>query len=158
LNQAVTAAKTKRLEQEALYQQLTSIQSDPANLDSFPAVLSNQFIQQQRAELSTLMREEAQLAQTFGPANQRLIAVRSAIQTTKAKLQSQIENVVSAVRTEYETAKAQEASLTRALQTQTQEALAMNKASIQFGVLKRDAESARQVYQTLLQRTKETGI
>src|SRR5207244_1518886 len=87
LNQAVTAAKTKRLEQEALYQQLLSVQNDPANLDAFPAVLSNQYIQQQRSELSILMREEGRLAQTFGRANQNLIEVRAAIQTTKAKLQ-----------------------------------------------------------------------
>jgi capsular exopolysaccharide synthesis family protein len=45
-----------------------------------------------------------------------------------------------------------------ALNTQKSEALGLNRKGIEYSVLSREAESNRQVYESLLQRTKETGI
>ena len=53
---------------------------------------------------------------------------------------------------------AQERSLTGALDAQKSEALGLNRKGIEYTVLQREAESNRQVYESLLQRTKETGI
>ena len=59
---------------------------------------------------------------------------------------------------EYDSAAAQERSLVGALEGGKSEALSLNRKGIEFSVLQRDAESNRQVYEALLQRTKETGI
>jgi uncharacterized protein involved in exopolysaccharide biosynthesis len=34
----------------------------------------------------------------------------------------------------------------------------MNRKAIEYGVLSRDVESTRQIYESLLQRAKETGV
>jgi polysaccharide biosynthesis transport protein len=158
LNGAVTKAKTDRLLKESMYRQLSAIQRDAPALDTFPAIMANQFIQQQKAELASMQRQRAQLAEKLGERHPEMLRIQSAIQTSQAKLDFEIAKVVQSVRTEYQAAQAQEQSLTSALQSQKGEALLMNRKAIDYGVLERDVESSKQIYQSLLQRAKETGV
>ena len=157
LNSAATKAKTTRIEKEALYNQLKSIQNSNA-LDSFPAVLGNDYIQKLKSDLGDLQRQQAELGEKYGDRHPEMVKVRSAIQSGEAKLQLEINKVVQSVKSEYDTAAAQERTLVGALEGGKSEALSLNRKGIEFSVLQRDAESNRQVYEALLQRTKETGI
>ena len=65
---------------------------------------------------------------------------------------------MQSVRSEYQAALAQENSLMAALNQQKAEALSMNRKAIDYGVLARDVESSKQLYNNLLQRAKETGV
>jgi polysaccharide biosynthesis transport protein len=158
LNSAVTKAKTQRIEKEALYRQLQSIQSNSAILDTFPAILSNSYIQAQKAELATMQRQEVELAEKYGDKWPDLVKLRSGIQVTQAKLKGEIAKVVQSVNNDFLAAEAQERSLVNALESLKSEAQGMNRKAIPYGVLKREAESARQIYDSLLQRAKETGV
>jgi len=158
LNAAVTKAKTERLEKEALYNQLRSLQTDSAALDTFPAILSNTFIQQQKAELATLQRTYASMSEKLGERHPDMLKTKSQIELTLARLQGEIGKEVQSVRNQYLAAQAQENSLTRALDQQKQEALGMNRKGIEYGVLSRDAQSNRQIYDSLLKRANETGV
>jgi capsular exopolysaccharide synthesis family protein len=158
LNSAVTRAKTERIYKETLYSQLQAIKGDPAALSTFPPVLSNAFVQQLKSELSALQRQEADLAGKYGPLFPQLIEVRNALQAAQAKIDRETANVVKAIETEYATAKNQEDQLTVALEAQKAEALALNRKSIGYRALERDAASNRQIFESLLQRTKETTI
>jgi capsular exopolysaccharide synthesis family protein len=62
------------------------------------------------------------------------------------------------MRNDYQQSQAQEQSLTTALNQQRQDALSLNRKGIEYGVLARDAASNRQIFESLMQRTKETGI
>src|SRR6185503_18203768 len=95
-------AKTDRLQKEATYRQLAAVQRDPAQLDTFPAILSNQFIQQQKGALAALLREKAQLADKLGTRHPDMIKLQSAIEESQVKLQGEIAKVVQGVRAEYE--------------------------------------------------------
>ena len=66
--------------------------------------------------------------------------------------------MVQSVRNEYLSALAKENSLTRALDQQKAEAQTMNRKAIDYGVLERDVQSSKQIYESLLQRAKETGV
>ena len=158
LNAALTRAKTERIQKQAAYQQLNLSQSDPSKLDTFPAILTNAFIQQQKGELAELQRQYAQLSEKFGDRHPEIIKVKSAIQVAQTKLTGEIAKVVQSVRSEYQAALAQENSLTAALNAQKGEALTMNRKAIDYGVLERDVESSKQIYNSLLNRAKETGV
>ena len=158
LNAAVTKAKTERIQKEAMYKQLRAIESNPAALDTFPAILSNSFIQQQKAELAQLQQQHAQLSEKFGDKHPEIVKSRSAIQNAQLKLQVEINKVVQAVRTEYQAALAQETSMSGALGQQKTEALAMNRKGIEYSVLERDVQSNKQLYENLMQRAKETSV
>jgi len=158
LNTALTRAKTERISKEATYQQLQASQTDPARLDTFPAILSNAFIQQQKGELAELQRQHAQASEKLGDKHPDIIRLKSAIQLSQTKLNGEIAKVVQSVRSEYQAALAQENSLTGALNQQKAEALSMNRKAIDYGVLDRDVESSKQLYNSLLQRAKETNV
>jgi len=66
LNAAVTRAKTERLQKEAAYNQVRTLGERNA-LDTFPAILANTFIQQQKSEIADLQRQQAQLSEKLGP-------------------------------------------------------------------------------------------
>jgi polysaccharide biosynthesis transport protein len=158
LNAAVTIAKTERFQKEAAFNQLQSLQGNPAALDSFPAILSNTFIQQQKAELAQIQSQYAQMGQKLGPNHPDMVKLRSAMEIAQAKVDGEIGKVVQSVKNEYLTALAKENSLTAALNNQKSEALAMNRKGIDYSVLDREVQSSRTVYDSLLQRAKETGI
>jgi capsular exopolysaccharide synthesis family protein len=158
LNAAVTRAKTERLEKEAMYRQLQAAEHDAALLDTFPAILGNAFIQQQKSELAGLQRQHVQLGERLGDRHPEMVKIRSAIQSAQAELLAEIGRVVQAVRTEYRAAVAQEENLTTALNQQKGEALAMNRKAIEYSVLEREVDGGRQIYQSLMQRAKETSV
>lgn len=62
------------------------------------------------------------------------------------------------MRNEYRLAQAREESLKRALEEQKGASLEMNKKAIQYGVLQRQAESSRNIYDLLVKRFKETSL
>jgi succinoglycan biosynthesis transport protein ExoP len=158
LNGAVTRAKTERIQKETLYNQVHSLQDDRAALDTFPAILSNTFIQQQKGELADLQRQQAQLSDKLGPHHPDMVKIGLAIRTAEAKIQAEIFKVIQSTRNDYQAARAQEQSLVNALEQQKRDALALNRKGIDYGVLQRDATSNRQIFDSLMQRTKETGI
>jgi succinoglycan biosynthesis transport protein ExoP len=157
LNGAVTKAKTTRIEKEALYNQLKAVQGTAA-VDTFSAVLGNEYIQKMKSDIGDLQRQEAQLAEKYGDRHPEMMRIKNAVQVAQAKYDNEVNKVVESVHAEYMAALAQERSLTGALETQKSEALGLNRKGIEYTVLQREAESNRQLYESLLQRTKETGI
>jgi capsular exopolysaccharide synthesis family protein len=158
LNAAVTRAKTERLQKEAVYRQLSASANDPATLNTFPAILASTFIQQQKAELAALQRQQAQLSERLGDRHPDMVKIQSAIAHAQGQIQAEVSKIVAAVRTEFEAARTQEEGVTAALAVQKTEALAMNRAAIDYSVLERDVESSTQIYNSLLQRAKETSV
>jgi len=158
LSAAVTRAKTERIQKEEAYNQIRSLQTNRTALDTFPAILSNVFIQQQKAEVADLQRQQAQLSEKLGPRHPEMLKLGLALQTAEEKVQGEINKVVLAMRNDYQQAVAQERSLNGALEQQKKEALDLNRKGIEYNALARDAASNKQIFESLLQRTRETGI
>ena len=158
LNGAVTRAKTERLQREAVYNQVKAIERDRAALDTFPAILASPFIQQLKGQVADLQRQRASLGEKYGEKHPEMIRLGRQIEQTDAKIQLEVGKVVQSVRNEYEAALAQERSLVEALEQQKSEALALGRKGIDYGLLQRDATTNRQMYDSLLQRAKETQV
>jgi capsular exopolysaccharide synthesis family protein len=158
LNSAVTRVKAERIEKESLYDQLRTLQRDRKGVDTFPAILSNGFIQELKAELAGLQRQRAELSAQYGDRHPEMVKLETAIQNTDTKLQSEIQKIVDSVVTEYRAVAAQEASLSSALEQQKREAQDLNEKAIGYGTLQRNAKSNRDVFESLPQRANETNV
>jgi succinoglycan biosynthesis transport protein ExoP len=158
LNAAVTKARTERIEKEAVYNQIRSVEADRAALDTVPAILTNTFIQQLKAQQSDLQRQRAQLGEKLGERHPEMVKLRTAIESTESRLGAEVQKVVQALRRDYEAALSNEKALMTSLEQQRSEAQELNRASIQYGVLERDTTTNRQMFDSLLQRAKETDI
>ena len=74
------------------------------------------------------------------------------------RLHEETGTIVETVRSQYTAAVDLERRMTEALERQKADALALNRRGIDYGVLQRDAAMNRQLYETLLARTKQAGI
>jgi polysaccharide biosynthesis transport protein len=158
LNAAVTRAKTERIQKQALYDQVVAIQDDPAALDSVTAILSNTFIQQQKLAIAELQRQQVQFSEKMGPNHPDMLKLSATIRSVEIKVRAEVTKVVASLKNDYQASLAQEQSLQAALDAQKGSALALSRKGINYGVLERDASSNRQIFDSLMQRTKETGI
>jgi polysaccharide biosynthesis transport protein len=158
LNEAVTKASTERIQKEELYNQIKKIQNDREALDTFPAIATNTFIQQLKGQLADLQRQQASLGEKYGEKHPKMTEVKSAIEQTEAKLKAEIGKVVLSLKIDYDAAMSQEKRLMAALETQKAEAMALSSKGIDYGVLARDANINKQMFDNLMQRQKETGV
>lgn len=158
LHSAVTTATMARVESEARYRDLQAAQDDPESLGRFPEILRNEIIQEQRLTLASLRRDRSRLADELGPRHPDMISVESSIRDAEERLQNEVLAVVDSLRIEFQVASSQERQLAAELDRQTQEALALDRTGIEYGVLRREAESDRSLYESLLQRAAETGV
>ena len=155
---AATHARTEHIELEALYKQLRLLQEDPAAADTLPMSVSTAAFQQLKAELGSLEREENRLAEMLGELHPDLVRVRSSMQRVREQLRGEVARIAESVRTQLLAVDAKEQKLGSALNQQEHVALALNRRSIQFGALQREATTTRQIFEALLERAKQTEI
>lgn len=158
LNSAVTKAKTERIAREEAYRQLSRLEDDPAALERAPVILENAFIQSLKTDLAALQRQEKQDSEKLGDRHPDMVRLRGTIREAQARLNAEISKAVDAVKSAYETALAQEQSLTAALDAQKVEAQDLDRKAVEYSALDREAAGNRQLFDSVLQDSKQTGL
>jgi capsular exopolysaccharide synthesis family protein len=158
LSEALTRARTDRIEKQTAYEQVRDGAGDVARFDTVPAVRDNPVVQRLTIEVGELQRRKMDLGQSLTDRHPEMIKVNAALAQAEARLRAQVTQLVDSLRTEYESAMALETAMGQALEKQRAETLAQNRRGINLEVLQRDAETNRKLYEALLQRTKEAGI
>jgi capsular exopolysaccharide synthesis family protein len=158
LNAQVTRAKIERLDKEALYNQLLEVRKTGGRLDTVPIVLGNDYVQKLKVEIASLEERRSQMASQYGPNWPAMRELSVSLDTAKARLDAEIEGVVNAVRNDYLAAKGKEDALVGALNAQKGEAMGLDRKAVEYAALEREAVANRQLYENLMQRTKETGV
>lgn len=158
LNAQVTRAKIERIDKEALYNQLLEVRRTGGRLDTIPIVLANAYIQKLRVEVATLEEKRNQMAAQYGPNWPPMKELATSLETARQRLDLEIDGVVNAVRNDFLAAKSKEDSLAGALNAQKGEAMGLDRKAVEYAALEREAAGNRQLYENLMQRTKETGV
>ena len=158
LHSAATEATMARLGSEARYLDLQAVQGDADAQGRFPEILRNEVVQQQKLTLASLRREKARLTEELGPRHPEMINIESSIRDAGNRLRDEILAVVDSLRIEFQVASSREQQLLAELDRRTLEALALDRTGIEYGVMRREAESDRQLYEALLLRAAETGV
>jgi succinoglycan biosynthesis transport protein ExoP len=158
LNDAVTKAKTTRLEKQSLNDQVKNLDVNSPRLDTFPAVAQSPVIQTLKGQLSSLESEKAKNADRWGPNHPEMQKLNGSIQNVRQQLQLETAKVVESVRNEYRAALANEQSLADSLEEQKRQAMDLDRKSASYTVLEREAASEREVYNSLLQQEKELRV
>jgi capsular exopolysaccharide synthesis family protein len=156
MNDQYTRVRTERIQKEALYNQIRKL--PPSAVGDAPAVAANPSVQSLRSRLSDLQRQKVQLNERYGPKNPQVIENENAVADTSRLLQNAIVAGVEAIRGEYEATRATEARLAEALKQSEGAAMDLNRKSVGYTVLEREAQSNRGIYEALLQRQNELQI
>jgi capsular exopolysaccharide synthesis family protein len=158
LNSQVIDAEAHRVEAETRYKQALALKKNPDMLDSIPEVLSNDLIREIKQMEVNLYKRISELSKKYGKNHPKMIAVQSEIDSLNNRKHKEIQRVINSLRNEYQVALAKEKTLLQALSKQKKESMDLNQKSIQYGVLQREAESARHMYELLIKRFKETSL
>jgi polysaccharide biosynthesis transport protein len=153
LNKELTAAQADRINKEANYRltlagnpELTAKAERDALIDKLNA---------QEDELKT---QYAQATVQLGPSNPKVLELSSQMKETQTEIDAELRKMSDKVRSEYLEALAREKMIRAAVEEQKQQTNKLNENAIEYSLLKRDAESNRQLYEGLLQKLKEAGV
>jgi uncharacterized protein involved in exopolysaccharide biosynthesis len=158
LNAQVVESESRRVEAETRYKQAAAMEGTPDMLDSVPEVLDNELIRQIKSMEVDLYKRMSELSKKYGSKHPHMIAIRSELKTLQKRKQQEVNRVINSLRNEYKVALAKEKTLKAALAAQKQESLILNKKAITYSVLRREAESTRELYELLIKRFKETTL
>ena len=158
LNDALTEAERTRAQKEALYDQVLAVGVNSAAARALPAVMQNAAIQDIKTRLAALETELTWASQRYGARHPEMVKLVASIATATQELEGATMLAILSLRSEFEAALAEERALRADLDAQKDTALVLNRKSVDYGVLERDAESEQHVYETLLQREKELRI
>src|SRR6185436_8825269 len=111
-----------------------------------------------RSNIARLESEAANLHQRYKPLHPKYIQAQSQLAEWKSALDRAILSVPQRVRSAYETALVAEQALEIELREQEAVSLALSKISVRYNVLARDVEADRALYQSVLNRMKETVV
>ena len=154
------SARTKRAEAENLYNQVRTIWQgkSTANYDSIPAVLRHPTVQKFKEMEGEAERKLSDASKRYGAEHPKMIQANAELASARENARRQIETVVAGISKEYEVARANEQAIERALGQSKSEIQSINRKEFQLGVLEREAQGNRQLYDMFLTRSKETNV
>lgn len=154
LNDAVTRARTNRIAREASWNQVKSTK----DREALTQIVQNPLIQNLRGRLTELQRDRAKLAEKYGDKHPDIQRINGQITESQRLIDGEVDKQTEAIKNDYEAAVAEEQSLKADLDVQNAAVMDLNRKGIDYSVIQREAESNRQVYESLLQRQKELEV
>src|SRR5229473_2372722 len=130
--------------------------SKPA--DSLPEILEDPTMREYRQRLTDLQRQYAELSATLTPEHYRVQRVQAQINELKSAMQKERSNVLQSLGNEYQAALRREALLSKAHTEQQKVVADQSEKAIHYDTLKRDVDSNRRLYETMLQKVKEASL
>jgi polysaccharide biosynthesis transport protein len=153
LNRRLTESEAERIGLEAQARLIKNRQ-----YDSLPAVISNPLIQSLRNQVVQLEAEQAKLSEQFLPGYPRLAQIKAQLEESKARLSQQIKNVVEGINSAYLAAAGKEKDMRAQMDKQKSETFALKDASVQYAILAREANTNKQLYDSVLERFREISV
>ncbi|HEV8396908.1 MAG TPA: polysaccharide biosynthesis tyrosine autokinase [Vicinamibacterales bacterium] len=157
LNESATRARTARAQKESLYKQIEAL-GPAAAAETVPAIASNPSVQAIKATLAELQRQKTLLSERYGDKHPEMVTVMASIQDATRQLNIELSKAVEAIRHDFESAVLEEKTLALALSDQQVVAADLDRKGVAYTVMEREAQSNRQLYETLLQREKELQV
>ena len=155
LESSLTAAEGERIRERSR----AMLGADAiARSDKLPGSFTSEMYQQLQATLTDLNREYSQLQVTFAPGYPSVQRVERQIEQLDAALAVEKKRILDSVTESYQLASRREELLRKEVLKQRALVNRLSDDFIQYDILKRDAETNRQLYEGLLQRLKEAGV
>ncbi len=155
IEEELTRAESDRVRKQSLAMLVEDAVRRGANL---PGSLSSETYTDLSAQLADLRRERSRLLVTFAPAYPSVRRAENEIESLAAALAGERQRLLDGVREEYEIARTREELLTKSALAQRLKVNRVGNDFIQYTILRRDAETNRELYEGLLQRLKEAGV
>ncbi|WP_294238801.1 GumC family protein [uncultured Sphingomonas sp.] len=152
LNADLSIAEANRLKAGARWEQARS-----TPLMALPEVQANEAIQRLMQKRSEARAELAETRRRLKPEHPVVIQAMAEIAGLDQEIRTQALEIRNAIRSQYDTAARQAGAIAGQVQLLKSSTLAEQDRGIRYNILKRDVDTNRQLYESLLQRFKEVS-
>ena len=143
----------ERTKNEQLWRQMEN-----TDATSLPQLLSNKVIDGLRAQRKALTVEYQEKLETFKPDYPGMVQIDNKIKEIDQQLAAEVQTIKASLKAAYEASLAQENETKARIETLRQAVLDLQGRSIQYNILKREVDTNRELYASLLQRYKEVDV
>lgn len=153
LQRELSEAQADRIVKQARYEMASSGRSD-----SMAQVLDDTSLRANDLKLADLRRALADATQTFGPVHPQVKKLQAQIAQTEADQKKARDKIVERIYNDFREAERREKLLSSDYQAQAAVLTEQSGKLTHYNILKREVDINRQLYESLLQKVKESGI
>jgi polysaccharide biosynthesis transport protein len=150
---ALAKAENERLSKESILKQIQN-----GNTGSIPAVVNDRYVQELKSDYAKLGAEYSELMATFKSEYPKVKESKAKLDEMRRKIDEATSAIVSSIQSDYEASRKKEDILRKRYEEQKGLASQLNEKAIQYNILKREVDTNKSIYETILQRLKETEV
>lgn len=158
LNSAMASARMSRLEAETEWKQTQAQLEASRDPTQVAAIASDEEVAALRQNLTQKQIAVSTLRQRYKDKYPAMAAALAEQAETESRLKQACAAAVEKIKARYLMAKAKEEGLQQPLTEQETQAMELSRKLVAYTALKRNSDSDRQLYETLLTRMKEAGV
>jgi capsular exopolysaccharide synthesis family protein len=149
---ALMKAEQERIKAEAMF---LEVRNDPSKI---PATLDSKTVQSYKDQKAKLEIEYQQNLAIYKPDFPKMVQLRAQLAEADKKLRDEVAAYGTSVKSQYEAALKHESILRAKVASMRDNVLSTQATSIDLNFLKREVDTNRQLYDSLLQRIKQLGV
>jgi capsular exopolysaccharide synthesis family protein len=153
LQEELSRAQADRIAKQSRYEMA---QNSPP--ETLPDVLNDNSLRDYQAKLTDLRRQKADLSATYRTEYSKVQKIDAQIFTLETALIRERRAIIERIQNDYQAAQRREKLLAADYAVQAKLVTSESEKSIQYNILQREVESTRQLYESMLQRVKESSI
>jgi succinoglycan biosynthesis transport protein ExoP len=152
LQRELTGVQAERIDKQMRYQMALSKSADVDSLD--PTLMAA------RLRLSQLKRDMQELSQAYTPAYSKVKVLQTQISDLEMQIAKQQDAIIEGAKTDLQAVEKKESLLSASYQAQVRSATsaASSSKAMEYGLLKRQLETDRQIYDIMLHQFNRAGI
>ena len=159
LNDAVTRARIAREQAQAHYEQIKGADPKSDAADTFPSIGLDQRVVTARNSLSSaISARDALLARGLGPEYQGVVRAKQDVSNAQEALTAARAAVIESARNAYQAAVLEERQISSSYEEAKAGQQDLERKSVQYGTLQRQADTTQNTLNTLLTQEKELGV
>jgi len=158
LSSSLVEARRKRADLEAAQQQVNAARQGKSadSLETLPYLLRHPLVQRAKDAESEAERRLSDASKRYGEDHPRMVAAQAELKAARENLTRQVNTVAQGITKDYELARANEAAIEAALGRSKGDIQSHNRKEFELQSLERDVAANRQLYDTFMQRSKES--
>jgi capsular exopolysaccharide synthesis family protein len=158
ISSRLTDARKELAGAQSQYQQVSKIDRDDLErLSSVPAVLSNQMVQQFKANQAEAISKVQEFSRRYGPKHPTMISAQSELESSNHSLRRQVAQVVASIEKNYLLAQSNEESLSSSYEKNRDDIKSIAKKEFTLRELQLEVDTNRSLYNTFVGHLKETS-
>jgi capsular exopolysaccharide synthesis family protein len=158
LNEKLVSAQQRRALTEATYKQVQELKGKSwESYLSVPAVLNDPLVGNLKQAESEAKRKVSALSKRYGPKHPKMIQMKADLAEARANVRKRVQSVISGIEKEYRVASAEQSSVSSVLESTKGEMQQINRKGYRLGILEREVEANKQLYDMFMGRYKETS-